>query len=40
LKVARTVADLEGSDVVAGEHLAEAMSYRLELREEATARAG
>jgi len=40
LKVARTVADLEGADVVAVEHLAEAMSYRLDLREEAAARAG
>ena len=29
LKVARTIADLEGSDRVAAEHLAEAFSYRL-----------
>ena len=28
LKVARTVADLEGADRVAGEHLLEALSYR------------
>ena len=29
LKVARTIADLEGKDLVAAEHLAEAFSYRL-----------
>jgi magnesium chelatase family protein len=40
LKVARTVADLEGSDVVTGDHLAESLSYRLDLREEPASRAG
>jgi magnesium chelatase family protein len=40
LKVARTVADLEGSEIVGSDHLAEAMSYRLDLREEQTVRAG
>jgi len=40
LKVARTVADLSGSDAVSGEHLAESMSYRLDLREEPAVRAG
>ena len=39
LKVARTVADLDGSDHVAGEHLLEALSYRA-LGEEDLARAG
>ena len=40
LKVARTVADLEASDVVSGAHLAESLSYRLDLDDEAAARAG
>jgi magnesium chelatase family protein len=40
LKVARTVADLEGSEIVGSDHLAEAMSYRLELRGEPAVRAG
>jgi magnesium chelatase family protein len=40
LKVARTVADLERSEVVAAAHLAESLSYRLDLREEPAARAG
>jgi magnesium chelatase family protein len=39
LKVARTVADLEGSDVVTGNHLAESLSYRLDLGEEPAAHA-
>jgi magnesium chelatase family protein len=39
LKVARTVADLAGADVVAGEHLLEALSYRAP-GEEDLARAG
>ena len=39
LKVARTVADLDGSDVVAGGHLLEALSYRA-LGEEDLVRAG
>jgi magnesium chelatase family protein len=40
LKVARTVADLEGSEVVTGAHLAESLSYRLDLREESAVGAG
>ncbi len=40
LKVARTVADLQGSEIVSGAHLAESLSYRLDLREEPAARAG
>jgi magnesium chelatase family protein len=40
LKVARTVADLEGRDVVSAVHLAESLSYRLDLREEVAPRAG
>jgi magnesium chelatase family protein len=39
LKVARTVADLEGSEQVRTEHLLEALSYRT-LGEEDLARAG
>ena len=39
LKVARTVADLDGAERVAGEHLLEALSYRA-LGEEDLARAG
>ena len=39
LKVARTIADLDGSDVVAADHLLEALSYRA-LGEEDLARAG
>lgn len=40
LKVARTVADLEGAEGVSSAHLAEALSYRVDLREPETARAG
>jgi magnesium chelatase family protein len=40
LKVARTVADLQASDVVTAGHLAESLSYRLDLREEPAERAG
>ena len=40
LKVARTVADLERSEVVTASHLAESLSYRLDLREGPAARAG
>ncbi len=40
LKVARTVADLDGSEIVGSDHLAEAMSYRLDPQEEQATRAG
>jgi magnesium chelatase family protein len=40
LKVARTVADLEGADVVGADHLAEALSYRDGLGDQELARAG
>jgi len=40
LKVARTAADLEGSEIVGSGHLAEAMSYRLDPGAEAVVRAG
>jgi magnesium chelatase family protein len=40
LKVARTVADLDGSSSVAGRHLSEALSYRVDLREQEAAHAG
>jgi magnesium chelatase family protein len=40
LKVARTIADLGGSGAVEADHLAEALSYRVDLREEEAARAG
>jgi magnesium chelatase family protein len=40
LKVARTVADLEGAGVVGADHLAEALSYRDGLGEKELARAG
>jgi magnesium chelatase family protein len=32
LKVARTIADLEGSDRIASMHLAEALQYREQLK--------
>ena len=38
-EVARTIVDLEGSERVSGAHLAEALSYRVDLRQE-EARAG
>ncbi len=34
LKVARTIADMDGSDQIAGPHLREALSYRTTLREQ------
>jgi magnesium chelatase family protein len=40
LRVARTIADLSGSERVAGSHLAEAISYRLRLGGEEAARRG
>ena len=40
LKVARTVADLEGSGTVSAGHLAEALSYRIDLQDPEAARAG
>src|SRR4051812_43785297 len=38
LKVARTVADLEGSEIATADHLAESLSYRLDLQQEPAAR--
>jgi magnesium chelatase family protein len=40
LKVARTVADLAGSDRIGSDHVAEALSYRMNLSEGSLARAG
>jgi magnesium chelatase family protein len=40
LKVARTIADLAGSDRVEADHLAEALSYRAPVGEGELARAG
>jgi magnesium chelatase family protein len=40
LKVARTAADLAGSDAVDADHVAEALSYRMDLAQGALARAG
>ena len=40
IKVARTIADLDGADQIAPEHVAEALSYRMSLSEESLIRAG
>lgn len=40
LKVARTAADLDGAEEVCARHVAEALSYRVDVRDEAEARAG
>jgi magnesium chelatase family protein len=40
LKVARTVADLAGEEQVSAAHLAESLSYRVDLNEREAARAG
>jgi magnesium chelatase family protein len=39
LKVARTIADLEGSEMVTAGHLGEALSYRIDLAEPEAAHA-
>src|SRR5438034_6920862 len=40
LKVARPIADLDGSDAVTADHRAEALSFWVDLRQEEPARAG
>jgi magnesium chelatase family protein len=40
IKVARTVADLAGAEEIAAGHMAEALTYRMNLAEGSLARAG
>ncbi len=40
LKVARTIADLDGADLVGPEHVSEALAYRMNLAEETLAHVG
>jgi len=40
IKVARTIADLAGADEVSADHVAEALSYRMNVAEESLSRAG